>query len=37
MEESGAHRYIEKWAMDSRRSRREVADEIIARETLFSS
>ncbi len=34
--EAGAHRYIEKRAMDSRRSKREIADEIIARERLFS-
>ena len=32
--EAGAHRYIEKRAMDSRRSKRDVADEIIAREIL---
>ena len=32
--EAGAHRDIEKRAMDSRRSKRDVADEIIAREIL---
>ncbi|WP_273310123.1 hypothetical protein [Cloacibacillus porcorum] len=34
--ESGAHRYIEKRAMESRRSRRETVGEVIANETLFS-
>lgn len=32
MQEAAAHRYIEKRAMDSRKSKREIADEIIKRE-----